>query len=77
MPTKHLYKCTFSKSLTYNQVILKELRNRGNLQDITNKNKHCMKSPTPEIQCAQGIYQMQYPICAKGQADHDTTFENS
>ena len=36
-----------------------------------------MKSPTPETQCAQGIYQMQYPICAKGQADYDTTFENS
>ena len=38
-----------------------------------------MKSPTPETQCAQGIYQMQYPICAKyqGQADHDTTFANS
>ena len=38
--------------------------NRGTLQDITNKNRHCMKSPTPETQCAEGIFQMQYPICA-------------
>ena len=34
------------------------------LQDITNKNRHCMKSPTPEKQCNEGIFQIQYPICA-------------
>ena len=34
------------------------------LQDITNTSKHCIKSPTPERQCVEGIFQMQYPICA-------------
>ena len=38
--------------------------NRGTLQDITNKNRHCMKSPTPETQCAEGIFQTQYLVCA-------------
>ena len=28
------------------------------------KNRHCVKSPTPETQCAEGIFQIQYPICA-------------
>ena len=43
-----------------------------------------MKSPTPETQCVECIFQKQYPICAvnlqikyQGQANHDTTFENS
>ena len=43
-----------------------------------------MKSPTPEAQYAEGIFQMQYHICAvnfiskyQGQAEYDTTFENS
>ena len=42
----------------------KEPGNWGTLQDITNKNRHCMKSPTSETQCAEGIFQMQYPVCA-------------
>ena len=62
IPAKHFYDCTFSKSLTYNQANLKELCNRSTLQDITNKNRHCMKYQTS--QCAEGIFQMQYPICA-------------
>ena len=43
-----------------------------------------MKSPTPETQCAEGIFQKQYlfvlltlQIKHQGQVNHDTTFENS
>ena len=46
-----------------------------------------MKSPIPETQCAESIFQMQYPICAvnftnlhkiyQGQDEHGTNFENS
>ena len=42
-----------------------------------------MKSPTPETQCAESIFQIQYPIGAvnfqikyQGQAEHDPTFES-
>ena len=34
----------------------KEFRNCDTLQFITNKNRHCMKSPTPETQCAESIF---------------------
>ena len=34
------------------------------MQDIAIKKKHSMKSPTPETQCAECIFQKQYPICA-------------
>ena len=44
--TKYLYKCTFSKRLTYNQANLKQLHNQGTLQDITNKKRHYVKPPT-------------------------------
>ena len=43
-----------------------------------------MKCSTPEAKCAEGIFQMQYlfflltlQIKCQGQAEHDTTFENS
>ena len=43
-----------------------------------------MKSASPETQCAECIFQKQYPICTltlqtkyQGHANHDTTFENS
>ena len=42
-----------------------------------------MKSPTPEAQCAEGTFQMQYLICAVNFANNIkvrlnmTTFENS
>ena len=46
-----------------------------------------MKSPTPEGQCAKGIFQMLYPICVVNftnnisrcgyQAEHETTFQNT
>ena len=66
---RHLCKCTFSKSLTYNLAILKERCNRGinlqvTFQNITNKNRLYMKSPSPEAQCAENVFRMQYPRCA-------------
>ena len=63
IPTKHLYKCNFSKSLTYNWENLKEFCNRGISQDITNKTGIAW-NPQPLRQCAEGIFQMQRPICA-------------
>ena len=62
----------------------KELFNRGTLQDITIIKRHCMKSSTPETQCAECICQkhtifvlLTLQIKFQGQANHDTTFENS
>ena len=56
--------------------------NRGTLQDITIKKRNCMKSPTPEVQCARCIFQKQYLLLTlqikyQSQVNHDTTFENS
>ena len=34
------------------------------MQNITNKNRHCIKLPITETQRAECIFQMQYPICA-------------
>ena len=41
-----------------------------------------MKFPTSDTHCAKGIFQMQFVLLTlqikhQGQADHDTTFENS
>ena len=43
-----------------------------------------MKSPTPEAQYAESVFQMQYHICAANltnniwrPAEHNTTIENS
>ena len=53
-------------------------------QEITNKNRRCMKSPTPETQCADVIFEMKHTICAVNftndisrSGEHNTTFENS
>ena len=84
IPTNHLCKCTFSKGLTYNQANLKELCNRGTLQDITNKNRHCMKSPTPATQCTRVFLKrntlfvmLTLEIKYQRQAEHGKSFENS
>ena len=64
IPTKHFYNCIFSKSLTCNYANLKDLRNRGTLQDTTIKKRHCIKSPTNETLRTACIFHKQYPICA-------------
>ena len=88
-----LLKYTFSKILNYNQANLKQLCNRGTIsqvtfQDITNKNRLCMKSPTPEAQCAEDVFQMFFKcntlflqltlqMIYQSQPEHDATFEKS
>ena len=61
-----------------------KLGNWGTFQDVTNKNRHCMKFPTPKTHCAEGSFRMQYlfvlltlQIKYQGQADYDITFQNS
>ena len=53
-------------------------------QDITKKNKRCMKSVTPEAQYAEVSFQcntlfvlLTLQVIYQGQAEHDATFENS
>ena len=53
-------------------------------QDITKKNKRCMKSVTPEAQYAEVSFQcntlfalLTLQVIYQGQAEHDKTFENS
>ena len=63
----------------------KELRNRGTLQDVAIKKKHCMKSPQPLRHSVQSVFfksntlfvLLTLQIKYQGQANHDTTFENS
>ena len=40
-------------------------KNRSPLQFLLKKKKTrlCMKSPTPEAKYAQGVFQIQFPIC--------------
>ena len=82
--TKHLYKWTFSKSLTYNQKNLKDLRNRGTLQDIAIK-KGIAWNPQPLRHSLQSVFfksntlfvLLTLPIKYQGQDNHDIAFENS
>ena len=53
-------------------------------QDITKKNKRCMKSVTSEAQYAEVSFQcntlfvlLTLQVIYQGQAEHDKTFENS
>ena len=66
-PTKHLLKCTFSKSLTHKQANIKEPYNQDikaqvNKKDIKKEGRLYMKSPTQGVVC-RGCFQIQPPIC--------------
>ena len=52
------------KSKTYSKVSMQHYYNvHITIQDITKEGRHCIKSQTPEVECAEGVFLTQSPIC--------------